>query len=89
MNEDFGMTAVEAMASGKPVIAPNEGGYQESVVDGETGILIDNISPEKIRGAMQKIECDLDKYRKKSIKRAKEFDLQNYISQIKEIINTQ
>ena len=32
-DEDFGMTVVEAMASGKPVIAPNEGGYRESLIN--------------------------------------------------------
>ena len=31
-DEDFGMTAVEALASGKPVIAVNEGGYKESLM---------------------------------------------------------
>ena len=42
-DEDFGMSPVEAMASGKPVIAANEGGYRETIIDGVTGKLIDNI----------------------------------------------
>mgnify|MGYP001591732755 CR=1 FL=1 len=37
--EDFGITAVEAMAAGKPVIAYNEGGVRETVIDGVTGHL--------------------------------------------------
>ncbi len=41
-DEDFGMTPVEAMAAGTPVIAFNGGGFKESVVDGKTGILIDD-----------------------------------------------
>lgn len=36
-DEDFGMTPVEAMAAGRPVIAYPGGGYLESVVDGKTG----------------------------------------------------
>ena len=36
--EDFGMTAVEAQASGRPVIAFGRGGALESVVDGVTGV---------------------------------------------------
>lgn len=35
--EDFGITAVEAMAAGKPVIAYGQGGATESVVPGKTG----------------------------------------------------
>jgi glycosyltransferase involved in cell wall biosynthesis len=39
--EDFGITAVEAMASGRPVIAYAAGGALETVVPGVTGELID------------------------------------------------
>ncbi len=38
-DEDFGMTPVEAMAAGTPVICYRGGGYTESVLDGKTGIL--------------------------------------------------
>jgi len=37
--EDFGITPLEAMASGKPVIAYGKGGALETVIDGKTGIL--------------------------------------------------
>ncbi len=36
--EDFGITAVEAMASGRPVIALAAGGALETIVDGITGV---------------------------------------------------
>ena len=36
-DEDFGLTPVEAMASGKAVVAVDEGGYRETVVPGSTG----------------------------------------------------
>lgn len=35
--EDFGMTAVEAQAAGRPVFAARGGGALETVIDGETG----------------------------------------------------
>jgi len=38
-DEDFGITPVESMAAGTPVIAYAGGGYKESVIDGKTGIL--------------------------------------------------
>ena len=40
VDEDFGMTPVEAMASGKVTLATNEGGFKETIVDGETGWLL-------------------------------------------------
>jgi glycosyltransferase involved in cell wall biosynthesis len=38
--EEFGLTAVEAQASGCPVLAGAAGGVLETVVDGETGVLV-------------------------------------------------
>lgn len=37
--EPFGLTAIEAMSAGKPVIAANHGGLKEIIQDGITGIL--------------------------------------------------
>jgi glycosyltransferase involved in cell wall biosynthesis len=41
INEDYGLVPLEGMASGKPVIAANEGGPRETIVDGKTGFLVD------------------------------------------------
>jgi glycosyltransferase involved in cell wall biosynthesis len=55
--EPFGMVAVEAMASGRPVVASNVGGLADSVVDGETGFLV----PPGDAGALaQKLRVLLD-----------------------------
>jgi glycosyltransferase involved in cell wall biosynthesis len=40
IDEDFGMSPVEAMSAGKPVIGVAEGGLLETVIDGETGFLV-------------------------------------------------
>jgi glycosyltransferase involved in cell wall biosynthesis len=40
--EDFGITAIEAMASGRPVIAYRAGGALETVIDGQTGEFFDH-----------------------------------------------
>lgn len=40
VDEDFGMSPVESMAAGKPVIGVAEGGLRETVVHGQTGLLL-------------------------------------------------
>jgi glycosyltransferase involved in cell wall biosynthesis len=43
INEDFGIVPLEGMASSKPVIAVNEGGYRETIVDSKTGFLVNSV----------------------------------------------
>jgi glycosyltransferase involved in cell wall biosynthesis len=39
--EPFGLTPLESMACGTPVIAVNEGGYRETIQQGVSGLLVD------------------------------------------------
>lgn len=39
--EEFGIAAVEAQAAGRPVVAIDQGGVRETVIDGKTGLLVD------------------------------------------------
>lgn len=55
-DEDFGMTVVESQAAGTPVIAYNGGGFKESLIEGETGVLIDEVSEDSLKIAISKIE---------------------------------
>lgn len=43
-NEPFGLVPLEAMACAVPVIAVNEGGFKESIIEGKTGYLIERNS---------------------------------------------
>jgi glycosyltransferase involved in cell wall biosynthesis len=54
--EDFGLTAVEAMAAGKPVIALNRGGATETVIPNLTGVLINNPSAEALAQAVTRFD---------------------------------
>lgn len=46
--EDFGITPVESMATGRPVIAYRRGGALETVIDGKTGVFFDEQSWEEL-----------------------------------------
>ena len=54
--EDFGISAVESLAAGTPVIAYAKGGALDIVQDGETGILFNEQSVEALIAAMERCE---------------------------------
>lgn len=53
--EPFGITPVESMACGTPVIGSNVGGIKHTVKDGETGYLVPINNPDVLAGRMQDI----------------------------------
>ncbi len=60
-NEDFGITIVEAQASGTPVIVPYLGGYKESVSP-KTGLFFKDQNLESIISAIKQFEAENKKY---------------------------
>jgi glycosyltransferase involved in cell wall biosynthesis len=50
--EDFGIVPLEAQACGRPVVALGRGGARETVTPGETGVLVDEPSPEAFADAV-------------------------------------
>ena len=85
VDEDFGLTPVEAMASGKPVVAVNEGGFKETVVDGKTGMLVGAERDELVR-AIRAISKEPARFRDACTARAKEFDTKIFLERIREVI---
>ena len=55
-DEDFGLTPVEAMACGTPVLALRGGGYLETIAEGKTGLFFDQATPEAITDAILRFE---------------------------------
>ena len=51
--EPFGMVVLEAMATGKPVVATAHGGPLETIIDGETGCLVSATDPPDMANALQ------------------------------------
>jgi len=52
--EDFGIVPLEAMASGRPVIAFRAGGATETIIEGKTGLFFDEQTPEAVIAAVKK-----------------------------------
>ncbi|MBN1263651.1 MAG: glycosyltransferase [Candidatus Pacebacteria bacterium] len=60
--EDFGITPVEAMAAGRPVIAYRSGGVRETVVEGKTGLFFEELTVNSLIKVLKKFDISI--YRK-------------------------
>jgi len=58
--EPFGRVLIEAMALGRPLVAPREGGPLVIVADGETGLLVEPRRPDAFARAMVSLLTDAD-----------------------------
>jgi glycosyltransferase involved in cell wall biosynthesis len=56
VHEDFGMIPVEAQACGTPVVGLRRGGLLETVVEGETGLLVDAVDPRDYVPLIDKVD---------------------------------
>jgi glycosyltransferase involved in cell wall biosynthesis len=56
--EAFGLTAIEAMASARPVVATKVGGLPEIVVQGETGLLVPSLDSMAMAKALAALIAD-------------------------------
>lgn len=80
-DEDFGMVPVEAMAHGVPVIAHKSGGPMETVVDGETGVLFEQLTAAGLAMAVRRFEKK--KFdTQKIIEHAQQFSQENFAQKI-------
>jgi glycosyltransferase involved in cell wall biosynthesis len=65
--EEFGIAAVEGQAAGRPVVAADGGGARETVVPGDTGVLV---TPEDVDGFAEALAyTDFDRFSPALIKR--------------------
>lgn len=83
--EDLGLTPIEAMASGKPVVAVEEGGYAETVLEGVTG----RLATPGIKGLVEAVR-DVDgrpgDFSNACVEQAAHFGVEAYMKRLRGII---
>ncbi len=89
IQEGLSLSALEAMALGKPVVACRVGGTPEVVVDGQTGVLVSPGQPEELASALQGLLEHPDQARamgaagRERVRNS--FDFEQMVSKIEEI----
>ncbi len=86
--EDFGITPVESMAAGRPVIAYKKGGATETVVEGLSGTLFEEQNWEEIADLM--LRFDEHAWNPAKIKtHAERFSRERFERKMKEFVQSQ
>lgn len=83
-DEDFGITPVEALAAGTPVIALRRGGLMETVTENETGLFFNEPTTERIVNAMRLFETKKSSFSLQIMRnRAQHFSSQRFTHELR------
>lgn len=86
-DEDFGITPVESMGVGTPVIAFRSGGVKETVIEDVTGVFYDENTPEELNRAIEKFEKK--KFKDDDlIKQSEKFSPEVFDRKIKDLVSS-
>lgn len=86
-DEDFGITPVEAMAVGTPVIAYRGGGYLETVVEGKTGMFVEEAKTEELMRVLGEFERNGRRFRPDdSRKQAEKFNKERFKKEFEKFV---
>ena len=87
--EDFGLTPVEAMSFGKPVLALRHGGATETVIEGVTGEFFDDPIPEALANGIRRLNENYSNYDPIIIRnRVKQFSPETFEKKMLQLITS-
>ena len=85
--EDFGIVPVEAMASGRPVLAYGKGGVLDTVIEGRTGLFFPEQTVESLNACVEAFEKMEPRFDPEEIRRhARRFDREIFLRRFKEFV---
>ena len=86
--EDFGITPLESLASGTPVIAFRGGGVLDYLKENENAIFFNNQTSNSLNRALVKFEKNKNKFNPEDLRKTiLNFSNQSFINKFKKIIN--
>ncbi|MEO1050662.1 MAG: glycosyltransferase, partial [Bacteroidota bacterium] len=91
IDEPFGLTILEAMASGLPVVTLDGGGNRDFIVHEENGFILPVSDVEAFSDVIMKIVNNshvYDALSKKSVETSRNYDIANYINKLLEVYET-
>ncbi len=87
-DEPFGLVLLEAMACGTPLVVSHSGGMMESVIDGETGLIVDKNNHIALANAAIELLTNKDlrvKLTGQGQKHVAMFDGDSYVSRLEKL----
>ncbi|MEM1227289.1 MAG: HAD-IIB family hydrolase [Planctomycetota bacterium] len=95
LTEPFGLTLLEAAASGVPIVATNDGGPRDIIANCKNGLLVDPLDPEAIAQALMRVLTESehwDNWARNGIAGSKRFyswstHVDRYLRDVREIVD--
>lgn len=85
VNESFGLSIIESMSQGTPVITTDMGGQNELIEDGETGFIIQPKEPEEIQRILERLgegDAELQRLSRNALDASREYSPSNHVDRV-------